>query len=223
MDSTAHQLAIKVSSVDEAEVSTVRTNIEYLDSLDSRFSGLALQLFDLPGKRGVDSARARLRDLGNHSDLSNAKRQAYKLTQRAHHGISTPEYVLSAACISYAVASIDFIDPGLLGATQHAVRGNDALIATNNAALKPEAFGALEANIRYYQSLAVVAYILDTSRPEQSVIDETIRFLEWAVARTDFTRAASLAYRIKSVNPSKLEPILALQEETPQPLHDGLI
>lgn len=223
MESTAHRLAIRVSSVDEAEISTVRTNIEYLDSLNSRFSELALQIFDLPEKRGVYSARSRLRDLGNHSDLSNAKRQAYKLTQRTHHAISTPEYLLSAAYISYAVASIDFIDPGLLGATQHAVRENDALIAANNVAFKPEVFGPLEANIRYYQSLAAAAYILDISPSELRVIDETLLFVEWAVTRTDFDRAVFLAYRIESVSPSNLEPILALQEETPQSLHGGLV
>lgn len=223
MESTAHRLATRVSSIDPEELSQVEKNIEGLDAENSRFSEMALQLLAMPEERGVTSARSRLRNLGSHSDLSYAKMQAYKAYQRSRQTSDTATYVLSASYISYAVASIGFINRELTGAMQHAVRQNDGLIEAKHPDLKPATFGSVEENIRYYQSLATAAYILDIHPTEESVIDASAVFVEWAMKQEHISSAIQASYTSKSLNPATLETLVALINATPQPLHGGLI
>jgi hypothetical protein len=82
---------------------------------------------------------------------------------------------------------------------------------------------------RYYRPIAVAGILLNISGEgkrfvdEQPFIDEAPAFLAWISAQPNIDELLAAALQSKSLVPTTIKAITAMQQTTPQPFHNGLI
>lgn len=221
-----------VSTSSPTEQATVRHHIELLDSIDNRFSSAALRLIMEP--RGglaatyvISYLRAWVVDSGT---MEVADKMAAHRTELFGVDYSPPLVALGNATAAKSVATMALTGEYSLSAMIRAATDGDICISKLDIFPRPDIMQASHDELnRYYRPIAVAGILLniigDGKRfvDEQPFIDEAPAFLAWISAQPNIDELLAAALQSKSLVPTTIKAIAAMQQTTPQPFHDGLI
>jgi hypothetical protein len=232
MKTTVDELVMQVSTSSPTEQDAVRHHIELLDSIDSRFSSAALRLVNEP-RDGLAAAyvisylRAWVVDSGT---MESADKIAEHRAGLLDVDYSTPLVVLGNSTAAKSVATMTLTGEYSLSAMIRGASDGDFCISKLGIFPRPDLMQASHEELnRYYRPIAVAGILLNINGDgkrfvdTQPFIDEAPAFLTWISAQPNIDQLLAAALQSKSLVPTTIEAIAAMQQVTPQPFHDGLI
>lgn len=221
-----------VSTSSPTEQETVRHHIELLDRMDSRFSSAALRLINEPrGGIAATYAISYLRAWVVYSDpMAAASKMSEHRKGLRWMNYSVPHVVLENAAAAKSVSTMSLAGEYSILAMARAASSGSLCMSKLGTIPAPDLMQASHEELnRYYRPIAVAGILLNIIGEgqrfvdEQPFIDEAPAFLTWISAQPDIDELLAAALQVKSLDPSTLKAITAMQQTTPQPFHDGLI
>lgn len=223
MKSTVDEL---VMWLNPSSPDVVRRHIAKLDSIDSRFSGVALRLFT---ESTSESTERYVRIMINkwiitssNFDGALARVNHYKENFGAHYNAArlVLDDAISAYCVTTMVIPKEYEEYSMI----QAASTGDFHLASMNIMARPDMLSASSKELAdYYRPIAVAGTLLGVNIDEQRFMDEAPAFLAWVAEQDNVDEIVSAALQTKSLDPSTIEAMAGMKQATPSSLHSGLI
>lgn len=226
MKTTVGDLVLRVSTSSPIEQDTVRYHIEKLDDIDSRFSRAALRLFLEPRVgREIGYVIPMLREyLVSDDGMRKAVGLAVHRKSQFDMDYSAPLVVLENATAAKSVSTMNLPEGhGIISTIRKASKGDFNLTRLHTVRRPDLMEASFEELNRYYRPIAVAGVIINIDEEQYEFTQKAPAFLAWASTQPKMDELLMAALRTKSLDPSTIAALTAMQKTTPQPLHNGLI
>lgn len=203
----------------------VYRHIAVLDSIDSRFSQVAIRLFtesqSEPSERYVRSMLNKRVEDKRAFDDALARVKFVKSHFGAHYNAA--RLVLDDAICAQSIATMGMDVYSVYPVIMAASSGDFHLVPTNTIA-RPDMMTATSSELNdYFRPIAVAGILLGVNEDEQRFIAEAPAFLTWVAAQPNMDEVLAAALQAKSLDPNTIKDIVDMQRSTPTALHSGLI
>jgi len=226
MKSTVDELVDYVCTSSQEERGQVRRHVEILDSMDSRFSDVALRLFTehrhaLSLSFVISALRSWLvQDSTFKSSLAIADFRQEEFKTYYNAALIVLEDAISAKSVATMAVPAGYSLSSLIRAASTA----NFHIMSNKIIARPDLMKASYEELNnYYRPLAVAGVLLDIDNDKQRFSAEASAFLSWISTQPHIDDLLAAALQAKSLDPKTIEAIAEMKKTTPPSLHDGLI
>lgn len=226
MNSAVEELTMRVSLPPQANRDMVRTHIEAIDAIDSRFSSVALRMFKEPRMNSsVGYLIAAMRQwFGQPSSFEAAFKVADHYKGRFGADYNAALLILDGAALAHAIGTMDLPKDYSVTRLIRDASDGDYHLAPLKLIPRPN---MLEANYNevhgYYRPLAVAAAVLNADGETERFLDQAPHFMRWVAAQPNINGSLAVALKLNTLDPDTIGAITGMQKTTPVALHGGLI